>query len=150
MNNAEGFSVVAGPIGTFKVRVLPRPKPPVVKSVRVINGGSGLAVRFSEDVGPSLNANELTLQSEDGQTIDAASMAMTWDAAHNTATWTFPGSTDARLPAGRTGQCASPLQPSSTAAGVSSTAIATGSQGMIYLSLKPLVVKPTTHPPAPR
>ena len=51
-----------------------------------------VAVRFSEDVGDSIAAGDLTLQNlTTGATIPAAAIAVTWDGKTNTARWTFPG-----------------------------------------------------------
>jgi hypothetical protein len=101
VTNSDGFAAVAGPIGTFKLRVLPRPKSPVVRSVKLLKGGTGIAVRFSTDVSASLTPGAVTLQSESGQSVDPASLQLSWDAAHNTATWSLSPDAGGALPAGR-------------------------------------------------
>ena len=55
---------------------------------------------FSADISTTLAAGDLVLTAADGTTIDPSLMAVTWDAGHNTATWTFPGLTGGALPAG--------------------------------------------------
>jgi len=97
----DGFPVSAQTLGSFRVKVLKRPKPPTVKSVAMIHGNQGLIVRFSADVSASLQVGDLVLQSEDGQTIDASMMTLSTDAAHNSAIWSFSGEPEGVLPAGR-------------------------------------------------
>lgn len=96
----EGFPVTAGAVGTFKLRVLTRPKPPTVRSVKLVNRGAGLIVRFSSDVSASLSVGDLVLQSDAGQTIDPSLMTLSTDGVHKTALWTFSGEPDGQLPAG--------------------------------------------------
>jgi hypothetical protein len=55
---------------------------------------------FSTDVSATLTAANLVLTAQDGSTIDPSLSAVTWDAAHNTATWTFPGLAGGTLSAG--------------------------------------------------
>ncbi|HEX4796007.1 MAG TPA: right-handed parallel beta-helix repeat-containing protein [Humisphaera sp.] len=101
VKDMDGFPVNAQSLGSFRVRVLKRPKPPTVKSVATIHGNQGIIVRFSADVSASLQVGDLVLQSEDGQTIDPSLMTLSTDAAHDSAVWTFPGEPDGVLPAGR-------------------------------------------------
>jgi hypothetical protein len=54
--------------------------------------GQAVVVRFSEDVGPSIAAQDLALQNlTTGLTIPAAAMHVDWDPNLLQARWTFPG-----------------------------------------------------------
>ncbi|MDB5171467.1 MAG: hypothetical protein JWN51_240 [Phycisphaerales bacterium] len=101
VKDSEGFAAQAGAVGTFKVRVARRPKPPTVAGVKLVNRGQGIAVRFSADVSAGLTVNNMVLQAEDGQMVDPWLMTLSWDARHNTATWAFAGEPGGCLPAGR-------------------------------------------------
>jgi hypothetical protein len=101
VRDMQGFAVLAGRVGTFILRVLPRPNPPTVQSVTLIGHGQAIAVRFSEDVSASLNVADLLLQSDQGEAIDPSLMSVSWNAAKRTATWSFPGEVGGVLPAGR-------------------------------------------------
>jgi len=101
VKSGDGFAAMPGPVGAFRVRVLPRPKPPVVKSIKLTNHGQSIAVRFSENVGAGIEQSALTLSSADGQTINGADLPFSWDAAHDTGTWTFSNEVSGILPAGR-------------------------------------------------
>jgi hypothetical protein len=101
VKDINGFPVSNGTLGTFKMRVLPRPKPPIVRSAKLINRAQAVSVRFSSDVSASLQVSDLVLTSEEGQTIDSSLMTLALDAKHLTALWTFTGEPLATLPAGR-------------------------------------------------
>jgi hypothetical protein len=101
VKDVNGFPVVNGSLGTFKVRVLPRPKPPIVRSVKLINHGQGLRFSFSSDVSASLQVADLILASDDGQTVDPSLMTLSTDAKQKTATWAFSGEPLGAMPAGR-------------------------------------------------
>jgi hypothetical protein len=101
VKDTEGFAAAAATVGTFKVRVLRRPKAPTVASLTLVNRGQGIAARFSADVGASLTAADLVLVSEDGQAVDSSLMTLSWDARRRTATWAFSGEPGGYLPAGR-------------------------------------------------
>ena len=61
-----------------------------------------LTYTFSENVSASLGANDLLLENlTSGQTVPATSIAVSYNAATNTATFTFPGFTNGILPDGR-------------------------------------------------
>lgn len=101
VKSGDGFAATAGPIGAFRLRVLPRPKPPTVKSVKLTNHGQAIAIRFSENVGSAIQPAALTLSSADGQTINGADLSFSWDAAHDTGSWTFSSEPAGVLPPGR-------------------------------------------------
>ena len=63
--------------------------------------GSVYAVAFSEDVSSALSVNDLALvDATSGEMISTGTMAMTYDAGTNTASFTFPGYPGGFLPAG--------------------------------------------------
>jgi len=101
VKSGDGFAATAGPVGAFRVRVLPRPKPPMVKNIKLTNQGQSIAVRFSENVGAGIQPAALTLSSTDGQTINGADLSFSWDAAHDTGIWTFSSDANGLLPRGR-------------------------------------------------
>lgn len=101
VKSGDGFAATPGPVGAFRVRVLPRPKPPVVRSIKVINHSQSIAVRFSENVGAGIQPAALTLSSTDGQTISGAGLSFSWDATHDIGIWNLSSEPNGVLPAGR-------------------------------------------------
>jgi hypothetical protein len=100
--DTEGFFVAAGELASFKLKVAKPPppdRPPTVSRAKFnAKGSQSLTVWFSEDVGGTVGADDLVLQSEDGSvTVDPSQLSMSYDAAHRAATWTFA----APLAAGR-------------------------------------------------
>jgi len=123
------------------VRVLPRPRPPVVKSIKITNHGQSIAVHFSENVGDGIPQAALALSSTDGQTIDGADLSFSWDAAHDTGTWTFSSEPNGILPAGRwTVHLSASMIVNSTGEQLDGNHNATG--GDDYVAKNPIVVKP--------
>jgi len=106
VRNAGGFAVEASDLASFKVAIakaLPVDKAPLVKRVKVnTRGAASVTFTFSENVSSSLDAGDLFLVSAaDGSRLVAPEQqAVSYDAARNTATFTFPGLADAALPAG--------------------------------------------------
>ncbi|HEX5243992.1 MAG TPA: hypothetical protein VFW23_12075, partial [Tepidisphaeraceae bacterium] len=141
VKSGDGFAATAGPVGAFRVRVLPRPKPPVVKSIKLTNPGQSIAVRFSENVGAGIQQSALTVSSADGQTINGADLSFSWDAAHDTGTWTFSSEPNGILPAGRwTARLSASMIVNST--GEQLDGSHDGAGGGDYASKHPIVVKP--------
>ncbi len=106
MNNGqvmdtEGFPAQAGKIGNYKVRVTPRPRPPAINRISLIDRGAAIAVQFSSDVSANVNVNDLTLTSDTGDVLDASLLSVAWTAKTHTALWTFPGEPDGKLPPGK-------------------------------------------------
>lgn len=101
ITDSLGFPVPAGSAGTFKVRVVRRPAPPRVVTAKIVNRGQALSMRFSSDVSANLNVADLAITSQNGESIPSSVMAVAWDAANDTATWTFPGETGGALSAGQ-------------------------------------------------
>jgi hypothetical protein len=106
IRNAGGFAAAAGDLADFKVSIVKAPPPdkaPAVKRLKVSarGGASSVTFTFSEDVGTSIDAGDLSIVAEDGSRIVAPEQqAVTYDAAKRTATFTFPGLEGAALPAG--------------------------------------------------
>jgi hypothetical protein len=101
VKDTDGFAFAGGRVGKAKLDVLKAPEPPVVKKLKVRGPAiRSLSAVFSADVSTTLAAGDLVLTAADGTTIDPSLMAVTWDAGHNTAKWTFPGLTGGALPAG--------------------------------------------------
>jgi hypothetical protein len=63
--------------------------------------GQRLAVKFSADVGASLNVADLVLTGPDGQVVDASKMELQYNRNTHTARWTFPGFEKGMLPKGQ-------------------------------------------------
>ncbi len=140
VKSGDGFAATAGPVGAFHVRVLPRPKPPVVKSVKLANRGQSIAVRFSENVGARIQPAALTLSSTDGQTIDGADLSFSWDTAHDTGIWTFSSEPNGILQAGRwTARLSASMIVNSTGQQLDGNHHRTG--GDDYVAKNPMVVK---------
>jgi hypothetical protein len=105
VRNAGGFAVAAGDLASFKVSIVkpaPADKAPLVKRFKLdTHGAASVTFTFSEDVGASIDAGDLFLVGEDGSRLVAPEQqAVTYDAARNTASFTFPGLADGALPAG--------------------------------------------------
>jgi hypothetical protein len=72
--------------------------PPMVTSDQFLfaSGPRKIAITFSEDVSASLQVDDLTVHNVDANTdLDSSAMTLSWDAASNTATWTFGALADA-------------------------------------------------------
>lgn len=140
VKSGDGFAATPGPVGTFRVRVLARPKPPVVKSIKLTNHGQSIAVRFSENIGAGIQAAALTLSSTDAQTINGADLPFSWDAAHDAGIWTFSSEPNGLLPPGRwTAHLSASMIVNST--GEQLDGNQNGAAGDDYVSKSPIVVK---------
>ncbi len=69
--------------------------------VSYTTGASAITMKFSEDVKNSLTTSDLTVtNTSNGSAISSSSMKLVYDTTSNTATWTFPGLSNAKLPTG--------------------------------------------------
>jgi hypothetical protein len=76
----------------FTVNVGGDTTPPTVSSSQFLfqSGPRKITMTFNEDVSASLTADDLTVHNVDANTdLPAAATTLSWDAASNTATWTF-------------------------------------------------------------
>ena len=79
---------------------------PVVTAFEVNHGlatrsrVTSLTLHFNRDVSASLTATQISLVAANGLAIDPAALGVSWDATSNTATVTFPGLPEMRLPNG--------------------------------------------------
>jgi beta-galactosidase len=75
--------------------------PSVISSHFQYAGPEQLQVQFSENVGASITASDLTLVNQTtGQTIATSSISVSYDSFSNTATFTFPSFAGGMLPVG--------------------------------------------------
>jgi subtilisin family serine protease len=75
--------------------------PSIASSLFNFQTGHSITVQFSEDVSGSLDASDLVLDDlTRASTVPSASIAVTWNGAINTATFTFPGLAGGILPNG--------------------------------------------------
>jgi hypothetical protein len=98
VNNADQAILVA----QFS-RSLPDPTPPVViaPSFRYLNISEAVSFKLSDNVSASLLPSDLILQNlTTGQVVATANIAVSYDAASNVATFTFPGYRNGVLPDG--------------------------------------------------
>lgn len=80
---------------------------PTVRGVEWNNGFAqrsrvtSLLLAFTRDVSASLKTGRVLLRAWDGELIPSSALALSWNAALNTASLTFPGLPEGRLPEGR-------------------------------------------------
>jgi beta-galactosidase len=104
----DGRLTISSAPGTFSPRlayvdinVLDNSPPAVIGSVFQATNPQQLQIQFGENVGTSLQASDLQLLNQTtGQTIASATISVSFNAATNTATFTFPGLAGSRLPVG--------------------------------------------------
>ena len=122
VRDGDGHMLEPAELAEFKLAVAkrpaaerpPRPEPPArparadrapaVKRVKfAARGDEGARVTawFSKDVSASVGADDLFLFAADGTRIDPSLLAVSYDPAKNSATWTLPGLPDGQLPSGR-------------------------------------------------
>ena len=104
VQSTDGFIAARAVLGGFSLHVAQAPLPPRARSVLFVTGGrtrpQSLRLRFSSDVGSTLNAGALVLTDGQGNAVAPALMNVSYEPISHTATWTFPGLINGRLAAG--------------------------------------------------
>ena len=104
VKDVDGAAHAGGDLAHFELEVLKPRKAPGVRSIRLRGGGRNphrVTVRFTVDASPGPAVDALVLSLQGGAAIDPAAMAVSYDRATRTATWTFPGLENGVLPAGQ-------------------------------------------------
>jgi hypothetical protein len=99
----SGVVVAAGQTTDLDVQLVPVDNtPPAASGEFDFDAGKpALRVQFSEDVGGSISADDVSIVDlTSGQPVPGSAIAMVYDAPTRTATFTFPGLTDGVLPDG--------------------------------------------------
>ena len=92
---------IAGYIGVAELGVRELLNYADAAEIKNRSGVTSLSFTFSDDVSADLSPDDLSLKSVgDGATMDPFNLAVDWDQASKTATWTFQGLPLGELPAG--------------------------------------------------